>query len=323
MVRVAFPWRLVLVLAILIAGAIPAYLLGTGVGLRVLPNITNVADTLGGSASPVPTPLPPFPTRLSQAGSLLYTVQAGDNCDGILTFQMRMADASQIFSDANPSTVKVLSAAVGQNCHNLKPGLVLTLSPQYPLLAFGGLVLKVEATSPQEVLPTPLVPVPQEQQKGIDCSRGCRLIVRMAAGVQVQLLVQTALPVRIGSWVWAQAMFARKFVPGFDRYPYADSATSLNDMLLRACDLQVDNTHDDNSLSCDQLSPNTIDDDGGAWLFSVTGPGGVDHWHYPLNFSPGTRVLLWLSASRNGTLSFRKGNPMYRYDEGTQMYVRA
>src|SRR5206468_3242719 len=83
-----------------------------------------------------------------------------------------------------------------------------------------------------------------------------------------------------GSWVWTQAALARKNIKDFDSYPYADPFASLNGMSLRACDLQVDNTHDDNSLSCSQLLPNTIDDDGGAWLFGVTGPGSLDHWGF-------------------------------------------
>jgi hypothetical protein len=93
-------------------------------------------------------------------------------------------------------------------------------------------------------------------------------------------------------------------------------------MSLRACDLQVDNTHDNNSLSCDQLLPNTIDDDRGSWLFSVTGPGALNHWRYPLHLPPGTPVLLWLSLNNNGSLVFHKGNPVYRYDDNSHLYVK-
>ena len=124
------------------------------------------------------------------------------------------------------------------------------------------------------------------------------------------------------AWAWAQAAFARKVIPGFDRYSYADPTASLNGMLLRACDLQIDNTHDDNSLSCDQLQPNEIDDDGGVWLLGVVGSGGLDHWHYGLHLPAGTRVLLWLSSDNNGNLRFHKGNPLYRYEEGAHIYVR-
>jgi len=140
--------------------------------------------------------------------------------------------------------------------------------------------------------------------------------------VQVHLFVQTLLPVKVGSWVWAQAQLARKNIKNFDTYPYADPTASLDGMSLRACDLQIDNTHDDNSLSCNQLLPNTINDDGGAWLFGVTGPSSLDHWHYPLHLPAGTKVLLWLTGNVNGDLKFNRGNPVFRYDDGTHLYVR-
>jgi len=234
---------------------------------------------------------------------------------------MHMTDAGQIFSDANPNTVKALDNAIGQDCHALQPGMVIKLSPQYPLVALGGVVLKVEATSPQQPLPTPLINVASQPRLGIDCSGGCLLVMRIAPATQVRLQIQTALPVRVGSWVWAQATLARKQITGFANYPYVDANASLNGMLLRACDLQVDNTHDDNSMSCSQLLPNTIIDDGGAWLFGVTGPGSLDHWHYALHLPAGTRVLLWLSAESNGGLKFQRGNPVYRYDEMAHIYV--
>jgi hypothetical protein len=94
-------------------------------------------------------------------------------------------------------------------------------------------------------------------------------------------------------------------------------------MSLRACDLQIDNVHDDNSQSCDQLTPNTIDDDGGSWLFGVVSPGGLNHWHYNLHLPTGTQVLLWLTADNNGNLSFHKGNPVYRYNADTHLYIPA
>ncbi len=317
------PWRLLILLPILIVIAIPAFSYGARVGQHVLPAVTNFFYNLTGPPpSPTPTPYPSFPTILPQPGSVLYTVQAGDSCDEILAIQMRMVDAGQVFSDVNPNTVKALDAALGQDCHKLQPGMVLPLSPQYPLIAFGGVVLKVSATAPQQVLPTPVIDVSRQQQLGVDCSSGCSLTVRLASDVQVYLQVQTTIPIRVGSWVWAQAMLARKSVPGFDNYPYADPAASLNGISLRACDLQVDDTHDDNSLSCSQLSPNTITDDGGAWLFGVTGPGSLDHWRYPLHLSAGTRVLLWLSVDNNGNLKFHRGNPVYRYDEAAHVYVK-
>ena len=146
---------------------IPAFLLGTGAGRQVLPavtkmfyNMSNVAPTV------VPTPQPAFPAALPQVGSLLYTVQAGDNCDEILTYKMRMTDAGTIFSDVKPQSVSALGAVIGQNCHALQPGMVLTLDPQYPLVAIGGVVLKIETTTQQQVLPTPLINVAPTQQPG-------------------------------------------------------------------------------------------------------------------------------------------------------------
>jgi hypothetical protein len=322
-VILALPWRLLLLISFLLIIGIPTFLFGTRVGQRILPTLTNdFYNSSGPPPPPTPTPLPTFPTTPPQPGSLLYTAQPGDSCDEILSVQMHMADAGQIFNDANPNTVKALDNAIGQDCHALQPGMVIRLSPHYPLVALGGVVLKVEATSPQQPLPTPLITVTPQQQLGFDCSNGCLLTIRIAQGTQIRLLVQTALPVRIGSWVWAQAMFARKQIAGFVNYPYADPNTSLNGMLSRACDLQVDNTHDDNSPSCSQLLPNTIVDDSGAWLFGVTGPGSLDHWHYPLHLPAGTRVLLWLSADSHGDLKFQKGKPVYRFNEAAHIYVR-
>lgn len=318
----AIPWRLLILIPILLIAAFPAFLFGTKAGQRILPAATSFFYNISGPPpSPTPTPYPPFPAVLPQPGSLLYTVQQGDSCDEILTVQMHMAGAGQIFSDANPDTVKALNNEIGQNCHALQPGMVITLSPQYPLLALGGVVLKVDPTIAPQPLPTPLINI-IHRQMNIDCSSGCFLTVRIAPGVQIHLLVQTTLPVRVGSWVWAQAMLPRKHVAGFDNYPYVDPTAPLNGMSMRACDLQVDNAHDDNSLSCSQLLPNTIVDDGGAWLFGVTGPGSLDHWRYPLHLPAATRVLLWLALDNDGNLVFQKGNPVYRYDEGARVYVR-
>lgn len=319
----SIPWRLLLLLPLLALLAIPAFYFGTHAGLRLFPAVTNYFYNLTGpTPTPIPTPQPAFPMTLPQVGALLYTVQAGDACDEILSAQMHMVDAGTIFTDVRPETIKALGASIGQDCHALQPGMVLTLSPHYPLIAFGGKVLTVTPTAPQQVLPTPVINLAHQQQLGIDCSSGCQLKVRLAAGVLVSLYVQTALQVKVGSWVWAQALMARKTVMGFDTYPYADPQAALNGMSLRACDLQVDNTHDDNSLACDQLVPNTIDDDGGAWLFGVTGSSSLDHWRYPLHLPGGTRVLIWLTASSNGTLSFHKGNAVYVYDEGVHLYER-
>jgi len=44
-------------------------------------------------------------------------------------------------------------------------------------------------------------------------------------------------------------------------------------------------------------------------------------WCY--HFPPCTRVLIWLTDDNNGNLKFQRGNPVYRYDESTGLYVRA
>lgn len=318
----SIPWRLLILLPMLLLLAIPAFYFGLHAGQKVFPTVTNYFYNLTGSPQAVsPTPFPPFPAVLPQVGSRLYTVQGGDSCDEILAVQMHMADAGTIFADIKPKTIQALNASIGQNCHALQPGLVLALSPQYPLIAFGGEVLKVDATSSQQVLPTPLINVSHQQQLGTDCSSGCQLTVKIAPGVEVQLFVETTLPVRVGAWVWTHASLARKNIKDFDNYPFADPLASLNGMSMRACDFELDNRRDDNSLSCSQLLPNTITDDGGAWLFAVTGPGSLDHWGYALHLPAGTRVLLWLTANTSGDLRFNKGNPVFRYNDAAHVYV--
>jgi hypothetical protein len=320
-VLATIPWKLLLLIPLLVAVAIPTYLFGSRLGTQIFPSITKLFYTASGPAPTVlPTPYPAFPTVLPLAGSLRYTTGAGDSCDSVLTFQMNMNDAGQVFSDVKPETVKALDKTVGLDCHALQPGMTMTLSPQYPLVAFGGIVEKIASNTAAQVIPTPLINVPQ-QSLAPDCSGGCNLTVLLAPQVQLHLLVQTTLALHVGSWIWAQATLARKHIAGFDAYPYADPGASLNGMSLSACDFQADNIHDDNSLSCDQLTPNTIDDDGGAWLFGVTGPSALDHWGYHLKLPRGTRVLIWLT-SQNGTLTFQAGNPVYRFDSGTNKYVK-
>jgi hypothetical protein len=147
----ALPWRLLLLMSYLLIIGIPAFLFGSRVGQRVLPTLTNYFYNSSGTPPlPTPTLLPPFPKILPQPGSLLYTAQPGDSCDEILSAQMHMTDAGQIFNDANPNTMKALNSAIGQDCHALQPGMVIKLSPHYPMVALGGEVLKVEAISPQQ-----------------------------------------------------------------------------------------------------------------------------------------------------------------------------
>jgi len=313
---------LMLILFTIVILAVPAYRFGSRLGGHLFPSVTDLFYKLSAPVVPTPTPQPPFPAALPQVGSILYTVQEADSCDEILIVQMHMIDAGEVFTDLKPETVNVLNSVLGQKCQDLQPGMVLPLSPQYPLMAFGGVVLKADALSAQEVIPTPLIPVPTQDQSVIDCSGGCILTVRIAPNVTVRLIVTTAVPLHLGNWIWTQAMMARKTIAGFPNYPYADPNASFDGMTLRACDFQVEGIHDDNSLPCAALTPNTIEPDGGSWVFGVAGPSGLGHWRYPLKLRPGTRVLMWLSDV-NGDLEFEQGNPVYRYDEVNHVYVRA
>ncbi len=322
LVRQIMPWRLFLLLPFLMVFAIPAFLIGTGAGHKLLPNLTNFFYNMANPAASLdPTPMPPYPAFLPQPGFVLYTVQNADSCDEILASQMHMSDASQIFSDSKPATVQALNTSLGQNCADLQPGDQLNLMPQYPLVSLGGLVLKVAALSPAQPIPTPLIRVQSTQQAGVDCSNGCLLTVKIGNATEVKLSVETSLPVPVGAWIWTDAMYPRKAVSGFDGYPYADPAARLNGATLRACSVQINATYDENSPACDQLMPNTIDDDGGAWLYGVTGPGGLDHWNYGLSVPAGTQVLVWLSFDSHGNLHYRHGDPLYRYDAAHHLYV--
>jgi hypothetical protein len=318
-----FPWQLLIITPLLVALAIPTFLYMSHAGGKFMPSITQLFYKLSDPASyVVATPQPPFSTLLPQVGSELYTVASGDSCDSILTFQMDMQDAGEVFSDANPNTVQALNSTVGQDCHALQPGLVLTLLPQYPLVALGGVVLKIQSPISQQVVPTPLINLPNLEQQGPDCSSGCVLVVQVNPHTRVDLSVKTSLSIHVGSWVWAQAMLSRKAVSGFSNYPYADPKASLNGMVLPVCDFQVDDVHDDNSASCQSLTPNTIQADQGAWLLAVIGPGALDHWHYVLPHLPvNTRVMIWLSLS-DGNLVFQSGNPVYRYDSASHIYIK-
>ena len=313
------PWRMHLVPILLIVLALPTFVYGICIGRDIFFGTTRFFYNLSLPAVASPTPQPPLPKLLPQVGSVLYTVRNGDSCDAILAYEMRMNQAGQVFSDIKPETVQALNAALGQDCHHIQPGIVLALSPHYPLVAVGGTVEKITALLPHQVIPTPLIHVRSTEPEGPDCSGGCALTVQIAPHVLVRLEVQTTLMVRERSWVWAQAMMARQSVAGFDTYPYVSKTATLNGMSLRACDLQVDDIHDDHSLACSQLQPNTINPDGGSWLLAVTGPGALDHWHYPIHLPPNTRVLLWLT-NENGTLVYHAGDPLYRYNQRTHTY---
>jgi hypothetical protein len=316
------PWKVLLLFLLFLLVAVPIFAYGVRLGNRILPVVNNLVMNLGQPVTPTPTPYPAFAPALPQPGAILYSVQEGDNCDEILSVQMHMADASQIFSDAKPETVQALDAVIGKDCHKLQPGMVIRLLPQYPLMALGGIILQAKPVAPPQAFPTPLIPIPTPANQGIDCSQGCSMQVRIAPGVQVTVDAQTSVPVHQGSWIWAFATYPRASVRGMSNYPYAAAQTTLNGATLHACQIQIDATYDSSSPFCDQFQPNTIDDDGGAWLFGVVGQSGLDHWNLSFHLAPGSRVLLWLSLDQHGNLVFRRGNPVYRYDEQQQIYVR-
>jgi hypothetical protein len=317
------PWKLLLLIPILAIVAIPIFIIGVRMGGGVMPTMNNFFYVLTDPSAikPTPTVMPPLSISLPQTGNVLYTVQSGDNCVSILAYEMHMNMAGQIFSDAKPETVKALNQTLGVDCHKLQPDNVVSLPPHYPLAPLGGIVQKIEATVEKQVLPTPLIPVTREVSSAVDCSHGCLLTVSIAKGTQVQLVVKTDLQIHVGSWVWALAGMQRKQVSGFATYPYVDPAASMNGTRMQACDLQVDNTRDEDGVTCDDLNPNTVEADGGSWLLGVTGPGALDHWGFNIKQSVGTQVMLWLSYDRRtGQLKYLPGNPAYRYDASSHLY---
>jgi hypothetical protein len=200
----------------------------------------------------------------------------------------------------------------------------LALSPQYPLVVFGGKVLHVGSLVSPQGVPTPLITLPRAKRYAPDCTQGCLLSVKIAPQVQVHLTVSTTEDIFPGSWIWSQATLARKVVPHVANYPYADAAASLNGMALQACNFHVNGAppQTKTSSSCeDDLAAKHINMDGGAWLFGVTDPSALSHWHYPLKVPPGSRVLIWLSDDKDG-LTFHAGNPVYRYDRALRSYVK-
>lgn len=316
------PWKLLLLVPILVVFAVPTFIYGVHAGGGILPSVTNLFYSLSNvSNAPTPTPQPAFLTTLPQVGSVQYSVDDGDSCDAILAYRMHMYSASEVFSDTNPDTVKQLGKDVGQDCHRLQPGMPVTLSPQYPLVALGGVLLKIEAMTPQQVLPTPVIKIQSKEDYAPDCTGGCALTVRITPEVKVRVIVQTALPLHPGAWIWTQAMMPRKGIHGFKNYPYADPMAKLNGMELKACDFQANDTHDQGFTPCGDIDPNTIGTDGGSWLFGVTGSNSLDHWHYKVHAPAGTQVLLWLRDD-NGVLNYHTGDPAYRYDASAHLYVK-
>ena len=320
-----FTWKMIGVLSAILLIVIPTYITAERVGSKLIPELTSlfyaVSDPNGSLA---PTPLPAFPSILPLVGTVPYTVQEGDSCDSILAYQMQFTNASEVFSDQKPKTVQELSTNVGHDCHKINQGMTLALSPQYPLVAFGGEVLRVGSLVSPQGVPTPLISLPHAEHYAPDCTQGCLLSVKIAPRVQVHLTVSTKEDIFPGSWIWSQATLARKVVADFANYPYANVAASLNGMALQACDFQVNGAPPQTWTlsSCeDDLAAKNIHMDGGAWLFGVTGSSALNHWNYPLNVPLGSRVLIWLSNGKNG-LTFHAGDPVYRYDQALHSYVK-
>ncbi len=323
------PWKVLILVPVLVLVAIPTFVYGTHWGLNILSSATGFFYKASGpDAVATPTPLPSLSKTLPQSGQLAYKVQAGDNCVGVLNSQMNMADAGTIFSDSDPKAVKALNESLGNDCHALQPGMELHLSPQYPLIALGGIVQKIETKgaegSTKPILPTPVANLQRTPTPQLLCQDGCILTVELSTDTQVKVQVTSSVPVKKGSWVWVQGQMARQQISGFANYPYVKS--SLNDMTITACNFQADQTRDESVTACNKLSNNTIDDDGGTWLFSTIGSSSLDHWKYKLNkpkLSEGTQVLIWLSQNDAGSLVFRSGNAVYRYDPASHLYVQA
>ena len=125
-----FPWQLLIIVPLIVALAVSTFLYMSRAGGKIMPSITQLFYKLSDTGSSViATPQPSFPITLPQVGSMLYTVETGDSCDSILTFQMNMQAAGEVFSDANPETVQALNHTLGQDCHTLQPGLVPITTP--------------------------------------------------------------------------------------------------------------------------------------------------------------------------------------------------
>src|SRR5579859_5708089 len=64
----SIPWKLLILLPVLIGLAVPAYIYASHAGNMVLPSVTDLFYRLSSSAPPQasPTPLPPLPSVLPQ-----------------------------------------------------------------------------------------------------------------------------------------------------------------------------------------------------------------------------------------------------------------
>src|SRR5579863_394905 len=77
----SIPWRLLILLPVLLLVAIPAFYYGAHAGIKIFPAVTNYFYNMSGPPPVVlPTPQPAYATVLPQVGSLLYTVKEADSC---------------------------------------------------------------------------------------------------------------------------------------------------------------------------------------------------------------------------------------------------
>ncbi|GHO42851.1 hypothetical protein KSX_10140 [Ktedonospora formicarum] len=259
-------------------------------------------------------------------GVIPYIVQDGDSCNAILNTQMQMGASTKIFNDDQKNTIQALNKTLGQNCGELSIGSRVQLQPQYPLVAFGGIVRKIGAPPAAEPTPTPAINLSRtiQQQAAadryIDCTGGCNLTVQITEKNSVTLFVGTQMHVQVGSWVWAMAMMQPQTIKGFANYPYTSPKASINNMVLKACDFALEDELDDSITPCRKIMPNSIDDDGGAWLYGITGPHALGHWKLGNSLPPNTQTLMWLS-SKGGDLQYEDSNPLYRYNAKHHIYV--
>lgn len=325
----SLPWKTIIGFVICAVGFLPFLACSLFIANNGLLDLSQLFSAINGAHADLPPPHTsfPFPAVSPQMGVIPYVIQDGDSCNEILANQMNMGQSTKIFNDAQKNSIQVLNRVLGQNCQNLTVGAVIPLQPQSPLVAIGGIVRKISTPSFVKPTPTPLVRLPKtirqqaEANRYVDCSGGCNLQIQTTSKDTANLFVETDMHVQVGSWVWALAMMQPQKVPGLDNYPYLEPHASVDKTVLRACDFTLEDQQDDNMTPCRKLLPNTIDDDGGIWLYAVTGSQALGHWHWASNLPPNTQVLMWLS-SKGGDLQYEDNNPIYRYSPKQHAYIK-
>src|SRR4051794_28462527 len=93
-------WKVIGVLFAVLIVVVPTYITAERAGSKLVPKLTSLfykASDHNGSVAPAS--LPAFPLTLPRVGTIPYTVQEGESCDSILAYQMRFANANEVFSD--------------------------------------------------------------------------------------------------------------------------------------------------------------------------------------------------------------------------------